>query len=230
VNDKGAPRRRVFILSGGELGPPERLRAALAEQPAAVICADGGARHLTAVGGAPVLIIGDLDSLDGPTQERCRQQGCRIVRHPGQKDETDTELALQEAFALDPAEIWIWGALGGRVDHALANISLLWQGVERGVAVKLVDHWCEVFLITGTTAIDGLAGQTVSLFPFTGEVRGVTLRGFEYPLTDAVMAPGHPRGISNRLVRDRGSVALASGCLLAVRYFQPGVFPGEERD
>jgi thiamine pyrophosphokinase len=115
------------------------------------------------------------------------------------------------------------------VDHVLANISLLWQGVERGVAVKIVDHWCEVFLITGVTAIDGEAGQTVSLFPFAGEVRGVTLRGFEYPLTDAVMAPGHPRGISNRLVRDRGNVALASGCLLAVRYFQPGVFPGEER-
>ena len=227
--DDQRPCRRVFILSGGELGPPGRLREALAETPAAVICADGGARHLAATGFTPTLIVGDMDSLARGMQEGYRQGGCRIVAHPGRKDETDTELALQEAFALDPGEIWIWAALGGRVDHALANISLLWQGIQRGVAMKLVDGWCEVFLITKATVIAGGRGQTVSLLPFAGEVRGVTLSGFEYPLCDAVMAPGSPYGVSNRLAGERGEVTLSSGCLLAVRYFQPGVFPGEER-
>ena len=85
-----------------------------------------------------------------------------------EKDETDTELALREAFAMAPAEVWIWGALGHRIDHILANISLLVQGNERGIEVKLIDEWCEVFLITGRTVLDGEAGQTVSLLPFAG--------------------------------------------------------------
>ena len=84
-----------------------------------------------------------------------------------------------------PAEVWIWGALGHRVDHILANISLLVQGSKRGIEVKLIDAWCEVFLIDRRTVLEGEAGQTVSLLPFGGAASGVTLTGFEYPLTKA---------------------------------------------
>jgi thiamine pyrophosphokinase len=223
-------KKVVFIVSGGELDDP----AFLSEQmktvaPAAVIGADGGARHLKAAGIIPTLIVGDMDSLDAETERIYQAMGCRIIRHLRQKDETDTELALREAFGMDPAAIWIWGALGHRLDHTLANIFLLLQGVERGVEVKLIDAWCEVFLITRRTVLEGEAGQTVSLLPFTGEASGITLTGFEYPLTKATMDVGHPCGISNRLAERQGIIEVDAGCLLAVRYFRPGVFPGEKK-
>jgi thiamine pyrophosphokinase len=223
-------KKVVFIVSGGELGDPSFLRQqAATAAPTALICADGGARHLEAAGIVPRLIVGDMDSLDSARQEYYEAKGCRIIRHPRRKDETDTGLALREAFAMEPAEVWIWGALGQRVDHTLANISLLVQGAERGIAVKLIDEWCEVFLIDRPTVLEGEAGQTVSLFPFWGPAAGVTLRGFEFPLTKAVMEIGRPCGISNRLMMGQGIIELDSGCLLAVRYFRPGVFPGEVR-
>jgi thiamine pyrophosphokinase len=221
-------KKVVFVVSGGDLGDPAFLREqAAAAAPAAMICADGGARHLDAAGIIPVLIVGDMDSLDAQRQAHYESMGCRIVRHPLRKNETDTELALHEAFRMEPAEVWIWGALGRRLDHALANISLLVQGKRQGIEVKLIDEWCEVFLIDCRTVLEGEIGQTVSLFPFAGPVAGVTLTGFEFPLTNAVMEIGRPYGVSNRLVAKQGIIEVDSGRLLAVRYFRPGVFPGE---
>jgi thiamine pyrophosphokinase len=220
--------KMIFIVTGGELGDPAFLRDKVeAIKPAALICVDRGARHLQAAGIFPTLIVGDMDSLDGESARRYEAMGCRFIRHPREKDETDTELALREAFRIAPSEVWIWGAMGYRIDHTLANLSLLVQGAEQGVAVKLVDEWCEVFLVTRRTVLEGEAGQTVSLLPFSGDVTGVTLTGFEYPLTQAVLAVGHPRGTSNRLVAGRGVIEINAGYLLVVRYFRPGEFPGE---
>lgn len=221
-------KKAVFIVSGGRLENPDFLREQTAAvSPVAVICADGGARHLDAAGIMPLLVVGDMDSLDAQRQAYYEAKGCRIIRHPRGKDETDTELALQEAFRMEPTEVWIWGALGHRVDHVLANLSLLAQGRQTGIKIKLIDEWCEVFLIDCRTVIEGEPGQTVSLFPFAGQVLGVTLTGFEFPLTNAVMEIGRPYGVSNRLTAGQGIIELDSGRLLVVRYFQPGRFPGE---
>jgi thiamine pyrophosphokinase len=222
-------KKVVYIITGGELGDPVFLRErAASAAPAALICADGGARHLKAAGMIPTLIVGDMDSLDRGSQETYGSMGVKIIRHPREKDETDTELALREAFVMAPDEVWIWGALGGRIDHALANLSLLVQGIQRGVDVRLIDQWCELFIVTRHAVIEGDVGQTVSLLPFMGEVSGVTLTGFEYPLTKAVMAVGRPCGISNVLAARQGVIEVDSGCLIAVRYFRPGKFPGEK--
>jgi len=223
-------KKLVYIITGGDLGDPAFLRAqAASDAPAALICADAGARHLKAAGMVPTLIVGDMDSLDRGSQEGYESSGVRIIRHPREKNETDTELALREAFGMAPTEVRIWGALGGRIDHTLANLSLLVQGIERGVEVRLIDEWCELFLVTRRAVLEGKEGQTVSLLPFMGEVSGVTLTGFEYPLTKAAMAVGRPYGISNVLAAEHGVIEVDSGCLIVVRYFRPGSFPGEER-
>ena len=220
-------KKVVFVVAGGEFGDPGFFRDRSAAVSPALICADGGARHLRDAGIVPDLIVGDMDSLDPASEKYYRDLGCRIVRHPRQKDETDTELALREAFGMGATEVWIWGAMGNRLDHTLANICLLRQGSEQGVDVKLVDSWCEVFLVSGRAVLEGMAGQTVSFFPFDGDATGVTLTGFEYPLTKATMTAAHPSGVSNRFTGERGTVDLDGGSLLAVRYFRPGDFPGE---
>jgi thiamine pyrophosphokinase len=210
----------IFIVAAGELGGDGFFLEMLAGMsPALVICADGGARHLAAVGVRPDIVIGDMDSIDSATLLHYEESGCRIVRHSQRKDETDTELALREALDLDPAQVWIWGAMGGRIDHTLANISLLSLGIKREVLVKLVDRWCEVFMIDRKTVIAGEEGQTVSLLPATSKVTGITLGGFEYPLKDGRMEMGHPYGISNRLAESKGVIEIGAGMLLVVRYF-----------
>jgi thiamine pyrophosphokinase len=222
-------KKVVFIVSGGELDDTSFFKQQMVKTvPAAVICADGGTRHLEVAELIPTLIVGDMDSLDQVSQDRYESMGVRIIRYPREKNETDTELALREAFVMAPSEVWIWGALGHRLDHTLANLSLLVQGIDQGIEVRLIDTLCEVFLVTRRTVIEGEAGQTVSLLPFGGKVSGITLTGFKYPLAKALMGIGNPYGISNRLVEQQGIIEVDAGYLLTVRYFRPGVFPGEE--
>ena len=222
-------KRCVFVISGGEIGDPSFVGGQIAaHRPGDIICADRGARHLRAIGRIPSVIIGDMDSLDAALEAYFTEAGSRIITHPERKDETDTQLALEYALDLRPDEVWIFGALGGRIDHSLANISLLALGVERGIEVKLVDEWCEVFVVTRHRELDGEPGQTVSLFPFSGLAEGITLEGFEYPLQDGRMELGRPYGISNRLSSPRARISIASGTLLVIRYFREECFPGEQ--
>ncbi|NLN60386.1 MAG: thiamine diphosphokinase [Deltaproteobacteria bacterium] len=216
----GAGESIVFIVSGGPLEDLLYLRRRLREaNPAEVVCADGGARHMLALGMTPQTVIGDMDSLSAAQFEDLQAKGCRVLKHPARKDETDTELALHYAMALKPDEIEIHGALGGRIDHTLANISLLVCAARAGVRTRIVDATMEMFVISEACEMRGRSGEIVSLFPMTTEVRGLTLKGFEYPLEEASMELGKPYGISNRMLHGRGTVTLSSGYLLIVRTY-----------
>lgn len=216
----------VFVIAGGSIGKKEFLRSQIDMfDPDELVCADGGARHVVALDLTPQVIIGDMDSLAPEILQRLEGKGSRIIRYPRAKMETDTQLALEYACRSHPDEIRIYGGLGGRIDHALANISLLLPAIKRGVTTRLVDEWCEVFVITQTTQIEGIVGQTISLFPFSALVQGIKLEGFEYPLSGGTMEIGAPYGISNRLQTARGIISIGSGSLLVVKYAQPGIFP-----
>ncbi|MBA4396447.1 MAG: thiamine diphosphokinase [Syntrophus sp. (in: bacteria)] len=219
-------KRVVFVICGGPSGEPDFLQTERERhQPVCLICADSGARHLHVLGLTPDLIVGDMDSLDGELQRDFVIKGSRIMRYPEAKDETDSELALQMAFMMAPDEIRIYGALGARIDHTLANLTLLATAADKGIETRLLDEWCEIFLVRRTAVIAGEAGQTVSLFAFGADVTGVTLEGFEYPLRNATITPKKPIGISNCLTAARGIISVGSGDLLAVRYFKAGHFP-----
>jgi thiamine pyrophosphokinase len=216
----------LFVVAGGELNDPLFFRSKVKElNPVGIVCADSGARHLHETGLIPDVIIGDMDSLKPELQHYFTEQGSRIIRHPGAKDETDTWLALDYAIGMAPDEIYVFGGFGTRIDHVLANLSLLISGVQKDIPVKLIDEWCEAFIVTGNYVMEGDAGQTVSFLPFSDRVTGVTLKGFEYPLENGVMEIGKPYGVSNRLNSTTGIITVESGRLLVIRYFRVGILP-----
>lgn len=216
----------VLIITGGQIGDLEDLRSRISDiSPAAIICADGGARHAHALGIIPHMIVGDMDSVSPDLLDAFAARGAVIRRHPTGKDETDTELALDAALDLNPSGVWVFGALGFRIDHTLANLSLLLKGTAKKIPVKLVDEWCEVLLATDTCTIKGDIGQTVSLLPLMGTAKGVTLTGFEYPLEEGTLSMEKPLGVSNRLISETATIVIESGSLVVIRYFRPGIFP-----
>jgi thiamine pyrophosphokinase len=220
-------KKIVFIICSGPVGDLSFLQAEWERHaPVCLICADGGARHVHALGLTPDLIVGDMDSLDGDLQRFFVAKGSRILRYPQVKDETDSRLALEMAFMMAPDEIRVYGALEARIDHTLANLSLLLAAADKGIETRLLNEWCELFLIRHRAVIEGAIGQTVSLFAFGADATGVTLAGFEYSLKDAMISPARPIGVSNRLTSAQGVVSVTSGDLLAVRYFKADHFPG----
>ncbi len=215
----GDGKKRIAVLAGSRIEDLEWLRRELAgAAPEAVLCADGGARYARLLGVVPDLIVGDLDSLAEELQRSFRAEGIAMAGYPARKDETDTQLALEQALAMGAGEILVFGALGNRLDHTLANIGLLLLGRNRGAAVVLRDESCDVFAVTGEAVIRGEAGQTVSVFPLGGDAAGIDLTGFEYPLAGAAMTLSRPYGISNRLAAPTGRIRVGEGCLLVIHY------------
>ena len=210
----------AIVLSDGVIEHQDFLKNFLDSHGGAlIICADGAVRHLAALDRVPAVIIGDMDSADPAQVARFRDRGTRILTYPKEKDKTDTHLAIELVIAEGFRTIFLLGALGGRIDHSLANISLLYLGQKRNAEIRIIEPACEIFIITGTETLQGNGGETVSLLPLDGSVRGITLEGFQYPLSDATMEPGNPYGISNRLAKREGKITVREGRLLVIRYF-----------
>lgn len=182
-----------------------------------LIAADGGGNALHAVGVAPHLAVGDLDSLEDAAVAAFRAAGAEIRRHPAEKDETDLELALLAAVARGAEQIDLLGALGGRWDMGLANVALLALPELAGRRVRLLDVDQEAFLVRDDAAIEGAAGDTVSLLPLAGPAHGITTRGLYYPLHGASLFFERTRGVSNVIVEPPAHVSLTDGLLLVVR-------------
>lgn len=219
-------KKKAVVVCGGEIRDYIWLRERIdALDPCRIICADVGAQHCLKIDVSPEVVIGDLDSLDPEAAAALSRRGTRISGYPPEKDETDTQLALQYALSLEPEEIRIFGALGGRLDHTLANLSVLKLALDRGVPARLVDEWSEILLIRERCILEGEEGQTVSLFPFTSAVTGITLEGFAYSLEGDTMEIGRPYGISNVLTGQQGVISLAEGILIVIHYYRKGYFP-----
>jgi thiamine pyrophosphokinase len=118
------PQMHSIIFAGGTVRPGKAVRDAL-KTADLVIAADSGASTARQYGYHPALIVGDMDSLQEPLQSFL-DQGSRLIRAESEKDETDTELAIQSALEMGASQITLLGALGGeRIEHAIANIFLL---------------------------------------------------------------------------------------------------------
>ncbi len=216
----------VNIVSGGRLGEQSFFQEKIARmEHCLIICCDGGARHLQYLGIKPDIIIGDMDSIDPASLASYSTSGINIIKYPATKDFTDTELALDYALSLKPEKIFIWGALGGRIDHTLANVFLLGKGQEKGIRTYLVDEYGEAFVLDKETAFINETGKTVSLFALSPEVTGITLSGFLYPLKEGTLIMGESRGISNIINEDRAGISVKNGKLLVIRYWQKDIFP-----
>jgi thiamine pyrophosphokinase len=216
----------VNIISGGRLGDQSFFQEKIARmENCLIICCDGGARHVQYSRIKPDVIIGDMDSIDPALLESYSAQGIKIIKHPANKDFTDTELALDYAVSLKPEAIYIWGALGGRIDHTLANVFLLCRGQEKGIRTYLVDEYGEAFVLDKEATFINETGKTVSLLALSPEVTGITLSGFLYPLKEGTLVMGESRGISNVINDARAGINIRQGKLLVIRYWQKDFFP-----
>ncbi len=210
-------------------GVPEPSDAEIVEAADLVIAADGGAAWLDGLGRPPDVLVGDLDSVEPALVDRLAAGGTRVVRHPREKDASDTELAISEALRLGATEIVLVGALGGeRLDHELANLLLLADPELPPGAVSIARGGTGVRVLRGPGELSLLAGigATVTLLPIGGDATGVTTAGLRYPLEDETLRVGRSRGLSNEVTAAPASVRVVEGTLLVIEI---ATADGEER-
>jgi thiamine pyrophosphokinase len=210
------PIETVLIFANGIISDTSWIEPYL-EQARAIIAADGGLRHVLALGRRPDVLIGDLDSLPAGVEENMPDWGIEIIRHPSAKEETDLELALLFARRrFSEAELLILGGFGGRLDQTLANIMLMAHPELIDRPVRLIEARESAWLVTGETVITGRPGDIVSLIPLGGSVRVSETTGLRWPLRDEMLVFGPARGISNEMTAERATVSLLEGMLLCI--------------
>jgi thiamine pyrophosphokinase len=202
---------RIIIFANGELPNPDKAHA-LIQSTDFIICADGGTRHALTLGLIPNLIIGDMDSL--PANFTISNFDGEVIIFPKDKNETDLELAINHAITLKPDEIIIVAALGGRMDHTLANISLLTNF--QTINLKLNDGLEEIFLCKDQVEVKGRSGDIVSLIPWGGNVEGVKTENLKWKLNNEPLYFDKTRGISNEMISDVATISITKGLLLIV--------------
>jgi thiamine pyrophosphokinase len=190
----------VFIFLNGNPSSAPFYRMHLESfrhRPDAVICADGGYRLAQQSGVKPDLVVGDLDSL----QEEQIEKGVEIRRYPREKDLSDFELAMQAAADMAPERVYVYGALGGRIDHELTNILLLASTMHHAV---FIEEGVEIHGIHELLVLHNRKGFLCSLLALG-----------EYALHDELLHPSS-RGLSNTITEDEATISLKSGSLIAV--------------
>ena len=206
---------RAAIIGHGEIRPSAALRRML-RQADLIVCADGGVQAALALRVPPHVVIGDLDSTRPRALLWARRRGATVLRFPVGKDQTDTELATDYALDAGATEIDYVGVLGGRIDHALANIGLLTRAAARHCRARILDGHTGIFLADRHTLVNGAPGDQVSLVPLSERVEGVTLRGLKYPLSNGTLSIDSTLGVSNEIVKPPATIRVRRGSLLVI--------------
>ncbi len=197
-----------YIVGAGDCPPLDNIRINEGDM---VIAADAGLRYLRAAGINPDSVIGDFDSL-GSVPE-----GGKVTVLPAEKDVTDMYAAAKAGVAAGYTELKFYGWSGGRLDHTLANIQLCASLVERGYRADFVaEKQILTALHCGEMRFDKSHKGYISVFAFSDECLGVTLKGLKYTLDNATLSSRFPLGISNEFTGTDSLVKVSQGTLIVV--------------
>lgn len=179
------------------------------------IAADGGAKTAKKLGLRPDIIIGDLDSFTPDGTERAE-----IIQDPDQET-NDLEKALHAALHRGAIKVVIFGATGKRLDHTLKNLSVMLQFHPKLEDIRFKDRYSMMEIIRSPFKRAVVPGTTLSLFPLSGTVHGITTKGLKYPLSDEMLKNGVRDGNSNEATEPTVEIEFKQGDLLLITNLKP---------
>ena len=207
--------RRCVIVAAGEIHNYERARDFLHEDDFFIFC-DGGLSHAGGLGINPDVVVGDFDSCDANDLEWWKKQS-EIIQLPREKDDTDTLFAVKLAVERGYNDFVLLGAMGGRFDHALGNISILLYLNGLGKKALLIDDYSVMQIVGNKPLYIEDACSYFSVLTVAGDVSGVNIKNAKYPLENARLTCDFQLGISNEVLPGKvAEVSVASGRVLVV--------------
>lgn len=200
-----------YIIGAGEVDKLDFVK----NEDDFVICADGGLAYAEKNGIVPDLKVGDFDSFGSIPG------GENVIVHPTEKDETDSYLAIQCGIERGYSEFVMYGMLGGRIDHSLANIQLLSYLANENKHGVLVGTNAEIEVIKDAEReFNSDEKGILSVFSFSDVSEGVTISNLKYEVEDVSISSSFPIGVSNEFIGKKGKVSVKNGTLLLIKTFE----------
>lgn len=204
--------KTAFVFFNGIMDSSNPFYKELLKDKKNIFCADGGLKYALEIGVVPLEIWGDLDSVDMSLVEKAKSLGSRVIEFDSRKDFTDGELILSELSKRDFDKIVVLGGLGGRTDHLLTNLNLLFKFEK----VVFVDEKEFVFKVDYKTEIINQENKTVSFIPMSDTVEDITLTGFEYSINSRTVKRGDTLCTSNIIRSKKAVIEFKKGKLIGI--------------
>ncbi|MCL4378865.1 MAG: thiamine diphosphokinase [Actinobacteria bacterium] len=181
-----------------------------------VIAADGGAKNCLSMRISPDIVIGDMDSINISIIKKLnvKEKNIKFISTKSEKDESDTQLAVDYAAGRGIKDILIVGAAGDRIDHSLANLLLLSSPVYKGLSIKMLTDDYEIFVSNKSLDITGEPGKLLSIFSLTPFTFFVKTAGLKYRLKNEKLLFSPVRGLSNVFTGKIAKLDISKGTLL----------------
>jgi thiamine pyrophosphokinase len=181
-----------------------------------IVSADGALKNCLYLKLIPDLVIGDMDSIcedDEKILKSCNKK-VQFIKSPCEKDESDTQLALEYLVKNNIKNIILIGALGKRMDHSLANLLNLASGKLENSCIKIIDECYEIFVLRKSDTINGTIGNTLSIFSLTPNTYFINTDGLKYKLHEENLRFTPIRGLSNIIEKETIRLDFKDGVLL----------------
>ncbi len=207
--------KKCLIISGGEFSPlPDSLTSEYfaegAEKPLVIAC-DRGYEYAERLGIVPDIIVGDFDSAPEPVTD------IPIIELPTRKDDTDTMKAARVALEKGCRDISICCALGGRMDHSIANMQTGAFIVSEGGLARILGRDTEILVLCpGEYSIPRMDGWSLSLFALSDAVEGLSIEGCKFSGRGYSLSNRFPLGASNVWEEESAGICFSSGILMIV--------------
>ena len=203
--------KRCVIIGGAEIKKCDTVKSYLKSDDFYIFC-DSGLFHKNALNVKPDLIVGDFDSHEKP------DSNAETIVLPREKDDTDTFFAVKEALSRGFSDFLIIGAVGGRLDHTLANISILLHLNDRGCKARIVDDYSEMEIADKTEKQIPDSFPYFSVLNIDGTADGITIKNAKFPTDNATIPPSFQYGVSNEPLRGKvATVIVSAGRALLVK-------------
>ena len=211
-------KKKALLILNGELDFEKKDLNQIVEgrKIDKIIAVDGGANKARNLNLLPDLIIGDLDSITEKNKEYYSKKNIEKIKYPVEKDQTDSEIAVEYCLENNFKELYLTAALGGRIDQQLANLNLLEYIYELDLEAKIISQKVEIALIKKSKKFVSKKGYRLSLLPQSKSVKELSIEGCKYNLDKKDIYRSKSRGISNLIVKEEAEVKLKSGLLFYV--------------
>jgi thiamine pyrophosphokinase len=205
----------VVIVAGGT-PPSEKLLREYIKKVDFIIAADKGSECLYNYSIVPDLLLGDFDSLKKEILDEVKIQVKEVLEFPPEKDYTDTEIALIEAIKRGAEKVYLFGAIGSRMDHTLGNIGLLLTTKKKGAILEIIDDNNRLYLGENRMNLYGKYGENISFHALSNRVSKLNIKGAKYNLEDYDMNLLDPRAICNEFLDTPIEISYEDGELLVI--------------
>ncbi len=204
---------RCIIIGGADINNYDYIKNSLRADDFFVFC-DSGLKHMSNLQVRPNLIVGDFDSYDDPKLD------IETITLPTEKDDTDTFYAAKEMLKRGFDEFLLIGVIGARLDHSLANISILLYLTSLNKKASIIDDYSEMEIVSGTPVSIPDKYSFFSLINISGTANGITIKNAKYNLENATIGCEYQYGVSNEILPGKvAAVSVKDGCLLLIKVF-----------